>query len=191
MVQLALGGLARASPSVHPRPCSWKLCTCSFSPDRQCRAPRSRPRDPERSPGKAWTLWVSFPFLPLESFPGPGGVQAVGTWEGRMQAGLVGPVATVWYSHYQPGLSLGHCGCLHTSSLPVDTRPPPPGQKVSTWERGCSGASKTAWQRSSQQPQNPLWAGGGGCRSPPWEAQGKAGPRSLRGGEREGGRGKT
>ena len=102
----------------------------------------------------------------------------MGTWEGRgLHAGAV------WYSHYQPAgegqpsLPLGHCGCLHTSRLPVDTRPPPPEPKVSTWEQGCAGASKTDRQQvPSETLESPSGVGVGGCRFPSWEAQGKGRP---------------
>lgn len=62
---------------------------------------------------------------------------AVGAWEG--------PQGRVVFS--LPARVPGHCDCLHTSWLPVDTEPPPSGWKVSTWEPGCVGASKTVRQQ--------------------------------------------
>lgn len=83
-------------------------------------------------------------------------------------------------SEGQPSLPLGHCGCLHTSRLPVDTRLPPPGQKVSTWERGCAGASKTGGSRSSQNPWKALLGWGWEAASPhPGRPKEKAEPVSL------------
>lgn len=101
----------------------------------------------------------------LLSLPGCGNVG------GKEIGSLLGAAGAVWYSHYQPSREgqasrpLGHCGCLHTSTLPVDTRPPPPGEKVSTWEQGCVGASKTARQQAPQRAQNALLGWG-------WEAAG-------------------
>lgn len=119
-------------------------------------------------------------FFPPASLPGPGVVRQWehgGVGQGGRLLGAAG--AAVWYSHYQParGLAWPPPWPRWLPShllLPVDTRPPPPGQKVSTWEPGCAGASKTAWQQVPlETTESTLGVGAGGCRPPLWESQGK------------------
>lgn len=115
---------------------------------------------------------IFFPFLPLGTPQGPGCGGMSGCGNVKWEAGRLGAAEAVWFSHYQPSLPLGHCGCLHTSCQPVDTRLPPRGQKVLTWELGCTGASRAAWQQGpAETPESTSGVGVGGYWSPSWEAR--------------------
>lgn len=100
----------------------------------------------------------------LLSLPGCGNVR------GQEGGRLLGAAGAVWYSHYQPSgedqasRPLGHCGCLHTSTLPVDTRPPSPGQRCQLGNKGVQGPPKQPGSRPLRERRMHFWGG--------WEAAG-------------------
>lgn len=169
----SLGGSAQASAFVYPQPCSQKSSTCCF--------PLGRPPGPWGTgpgPGAGCRAGLCPASLLPSCVPSrPWGGPAVGTW--GLAAGCwgcrgrrvvfslpattrAGPAAP--WPRWLPSHLL----------LPVDTRPPPPGQKVSTWEPGCAGASKTARQQvPSETPESTSGVGAGGFRPSSWEAEGK------------------
>lgn len=128
----------------------------------------------------------------LLSFPGPGGGQAVGTQEGRREAGCEGAAGAVWYSHYQPS-SEGQ------PSRPLATvaafTPPlclltqgrlPQGRRCRLGNEGVQGPPKQPSSRPLRNPRAYFWSGGGGGRlqvTPPppcpWRPGGKTGSMSL------------
>ena len=161
-----------SGPAREGRPFLWSACARSVAQRRPQHffnpSPASRSSPPAPSPWAGGAgPWGTGPgsgagcragLCPAGLLPScvpsrPRGGQAVGTWgcgAGRLATG--GCRAAVWYSHYQPARGPARPPpwprwLPSHLLLPVDTRPPPPGQKVSTWEPGCAGASKTAWQQ--------------------------------------------
>ena len=142
--------------------------------------PRAGPRTWSRV--KAWPLPC---MLSLPAFPGVP-FQALGVvslWEhGREgEAGHMGAAAAVWYSHYQGAVRPSPASPLATGAA---FTPPlclltqghlPQGRRCQLGNEGVLGPPKQSGSRSSQKPQKALLGvGAGGCRSPPWEAQGRS-----------------
>lgn len=147
----ALGGLAWASPFVNPGPSSPSVpSSWASSAGLAGAGPKSS------SQVKACLCSIG-----LLSPPGCGNV---GGKEGDR---LPGAAEAVWYSHYQPSgedqasRPLGHCGCLHTSTLPVDTRPPSLGQRCQLGNKGVQGPPKQPGSRPLRERRTHFWGGGG------------------------------
>lgn len=96
----------------------------------------------------------------------------MGMWKGIEGAGPRGSCRAVWYSHYQrgregqPSLPQGHCGYLHTSWLPVDTKAASlRAEGVDLGTRVCRGLQNSPAAVPLRSPKKCFWGGG-------WEVAG-------------------
>lgn len=111
----------------------------------------------------------------LPSLLGPGGGQAVGTWEGGGKWAVRGLLA-VCYSHYQPAVRAGPWPLWlpsHLRSCLLTQGCPPQGGRCRLGNEGVQGPPKQPAAGPLRNPERTSGVGVQGCKSPPWEAHGK------------------